>query len=187
MVVHVAPAAAVFVAHAPVVEYVCIVGRVRGASAHRMRSASASGRVHFARPAVFVAPAPVVSTLREGCSGLPCPWRQLQPHPQHQRQWQSTDPVRRPLPARDVAAKSEGHTVRAADVKTAFFHAQMKDGDVVHARPPLEWQLETLGSQQGFRDLESTEESVCSEKGSKMLAGPSGGYSQKVRFGLKHA
>ena len=97
---HVALAAAVFVAHAPVVENVCIVGRVCGASAHRMRSASAGGRVHLARPAVFVAPAPVASTLREGCSGLPCPWRQLQPHPQHQRQWQSTAPVRRPLPSR---------------------------------------------------------------------------------------
>ena len=35
--------------------------------------------------------------------------------------------------------RSEGRTVRTADVKTAFFHAHMKDGDVVHARPPLEW------------------------------------------------
>ena len=36
----------------------CMVGRVCGASAHRMRSASAGSRVHLARPAVFVAPAP---------------------------------------------------------------------------------------------------------------------------------
>ena len=35
--------------------------------------------------------------------------------------------------------RSEGHTVFTADVKTAFLNAHMKDGDVVYARPPLEW------------------------------------------------
>ena len=34
--------------------------------------------------------------------------------------------------------RSEGHTVCTADVKTAFLNAHMKDGDVVHARPPPE-------------------------------------------------
>ena len=39
---------------------------------------------------------------------------------------------------------NEGHTVFTADVKTAFLNGHMKD-DVVYAKPPPEWQTETLG------------------------------------------
>ena len=45
--------------------------------------------------------------------------------------------------------RSEGRTVFTADVKTAFLNAHMKDGDVVYARPPPEWQLETLDPSKG--------------------------------------
>ena len=45
--------------------------------------------------------------------------------------------------------RSEGHTVCTADVKTAFFNAHVKGGDVVYARPPLEWQPETLDPSKG--------------------------------------
>ena len=38
---------------------------------------------------------------------------------------------------------SEEHTVFTADVQTAFLNAHMMDGNVVFARPPPEWQLET--------------------------------------------
>ena len=36
-----------------------------------------------------------------------------------------------------------------ADVKTAFLNAHMKDGDVVFARPPTEWQPETPDTSKG--------------------------------------
>ena len=36
-----------------------------------------------------------------------------------------------------------------ADVKTAFINAHMKDGDVEYARPPPEWQPETLDPNKG--------------------------------------
>ena len=45
--------------------------------------------------------------------------------------------------------RSEEYTVFTADVKTAFLNAHMKDGDVVYARPPLEWQPETLDPSKG--------------------------------------
>ena len=45
--------------------------------------------------------------------------------------------------------KSEEYTVFTADVKTAFFNAHLKDGEVVFARPPFEWQLETLDPSKG--------------------------------------
>ena len=45
--------------------------------------------------------------------------------------------------------RSEGRTVFTADVKTAFFNAHMKDGDVVYARPPPERQPETLDPSKG--------------------------------------
>ena len=44
---------------------------------------------------------------------------------------------------------SEVYAVFTADVKTAFLNAHMKDGDVVFARPPFEWQLETLDPSKG--------------------------------------
>ena len=36
-----------------------------------------------------------------------------------------------------------------ADVKTDFLNAHMNDGDVVHAKPPPEWQPETLDPSKG--------------------------------------
>ena len=45
--------------------------------------------------------------------------------------------------------RSEGYTVFTADVNAAFLNAHMKDSDVVHARPPPEWQPETLDSSKG--------------------------------------
>ena len=45
--------------------------------------------------------------------------------------------------------RNEGYTVFTADVKIAFFSAHMKDGDVVYAKPPPEWQLETLDPSKG--------------------------------------
>ena len=38
--------------------------------------------------------------------------------------------------------RNEGYTVFTADVKNAFLNAHMKDGDVVCAKPPHEWQPE---------------------------------------------
>ena len=40
--------------------------------------------------------------------------------------------------------RSEGYTMFTADVKTTFLDTHMKDGDVVYATPPPEWQPETL-------------------------------------------
>ena len=39
--------------------------------------------------------------------------------------------------------RNERYTVFTADVETAFFNGHMKDGDVVYAKTPPEWQLET--------------------------------------------
>ena len=38
---------------------------------------------------------------------------------------------------------------RKADVETAILNVHMKDGDVVHAKPPPEWQPETLDPSKG--------------------------------------
>ena len=46
-----------------------------------------------------------------------------------------TAPVRMLLSCA-IDRKSEHHTVFATDVKTAFFEASMKVGDVVYAKPP---------------------------------------------------
>ena len=45
--------------------------------------------------------------------------------------------------------RTEGYTVFTADVKTAFLNAHMKHGDFVYARPPPEWQPETLDPNKG--------------------------------------
>ena len=45
--------------------------------------------------------------------------------------------------------RSEGYTVFKADVITTFLNAHMKDGDVVYAKPPPEWQPETLDLSKG--------------------------------------
>ena len=46
--------------------------------------------------------------------------------------------------------RNDGYTVFTADVKTAFLITHMKDGDEVYAKPPLEWQPETLDPNKGF-------------------------------------
>ena len=45
--------------------------------------------------------------------------------------------------------RNEGYTVFTADVKPAFLNAHMKDADVVYAKPPPEWQPETLDPSKG--------------------------------------
>ena len=45
--------------------------------------------------------------------------------------------------------RNEVYTVFTANVNTAFLNAHMKDGDVVYARPPPEWQPETLDPNKG--------------------------------------
>ena len=44
---------------------------------------------------------------------------------------------------------NEGNTIFTADVKTAFLNAHMEDCDVVYAKPPPEWQPETLDPNKG--------------------------------------
>ena len=50
----------------------------------------------------------------------------------------------RMLLSQETDLRNEGYTVFTADVKTAFLNAHMKDCDVVFAKPPPEWQPETL-------------------------------------------
>ena len=45
--------------------------------------------------------------------------------------------------------RNVGYTVFTADVKTAFLNAHMKDGDVVYAKPPSEWQAGKLDPSKG--------------------------------------
>ena len=52
--------------------------------------------------------------------------------------------------------RNEGYTVFTADVKTAFLNAHMLDGDVVNAKPPPEWQPETLDANYRNSDLETS-------------------------------
>ena len=54
-----------------------------------------------------------------------------------------TASVRMPL-SRATDLRNEGYTVFTAEVKTASLNAHMKDGDVVYAKPPTEWQPETV-------------------------------------------
>ena len=83
--------------------------------------------------------------------------------------------------------RSEGYTVITADVKTAFLDAHMKDGDVVYARPPPEWQLENTGHPQRYSDLKTKEKFVCFEERTETTAGPSGRDPQEVWLRGKHA
>ena len=48
-----------------------------------------------------------------------------------------------------IDLRNEGNTIFTADVKTAFLNAHMEDCDVVYARPPPEWQPETLDPNKG--------------------------------------
>ena len=55
----------------------------------------------------------------------------------------------RMLLSQAIDLRNEGNTVFTADVKTAFLNAHMKDCDVGYARPPPEWQPETLDHHKG--------------------------------------
>ena len=60
----------------------------------------------------------------------------------------------------------------------------MKDGSAVYP----EWQLGALGpSWSTYSGLETTEKSLCSEKRTETLAGPSGADPQEVRLRPEHA
>ena len=59
-----------------------------------------------------------------------------------------TASVRMPL-SQATDLRKEGYTVFTTDVKTAFLNAHMKDGDVVYAKRPPEWQPETLDPSKG--------------------------------------
>ena len=63
----------------------------------------------------------------------------------------------------------------------------MKDGDVVYANPPPEWQPEALDPSKGLIGLETTEQPLWSVKGTKTLAGPAGADPQEVRLRPEHA
>ena len=82
--------------------------------------------------------------------------------------------------------RNEGYTVFTADLKTAFFNAHMKDGDVVYAKPPPEWQRETMDPSKGTGDLETAEKSLWSEERTETLAG-SGADPQEVWLRPEHA
>ena len=83
--------------------------------------------------------------------------------------------------------RNEDYTVFTADVKTAFLNAHMKDGDVVYARPPPEWQPETLDPNKRNSDLEKAEKSVWFAKRTETLAGSFGADPQEVRLRPEHA
>ena len=55
-----------------------------------------------------------------------------------------TASVRMLLSHQATDLRNESYTVFTADVETAFLNAHMQDGDVVYAKPPPEWQPETL-------------------------------------------
>ena len=59
------------------------------------------------------------------------------------------------------------------DVKTAFLNAHTKDGDVVYAKPPPEWQPETPDPDRRNSDLETAEKSSWPEKRTETLGEPS--------------
>ena len=83
--------------------------------------------------------------------------------------------------------RNEGYTVFTADVKTAFVNAHMKDGDVVYANPPPEWQPETLEPSKGTVILATTVKSLWPEKRTETLARPSRADPQEVRLRPEHA
>ena len=83
--------------------------------------------------------------------------------------------------------RNQGYTVFTADVKTAFFNAHMKDGDVVYAKPPPEWQPGTLDPSKDTVSWKLQQKSLWSEKRTETLAGPSGADPQQVRLRPKHA
>ena len=60
----------------------------------------------------------------------------------------TTASVRLPL-SQATDFRNEVYTVFTADLKTAFLNAHMKDGDVVYAKPPPEWQPETMDPSKG--------------------------------------
>ena len=83
--------------------------------------------------------------------------------------------------------RNEGYTVFTADVKTAFLNAHMKDGDVVYAKPPTEWQPETLDPSKGTVIWKLQKSLYGFEKRTETLAGPSRADPQEVRLRPEHA
>ena len=63
----------------------------------------------------------------------------------------------------------------------------MKDGDVVYARPPREWQPETLDPNKGTVIWKLQKKSAWSAERTETLARPSGADPQKVRLCPEHA
>ena len=55
----------------------------------------------------------------------------------------------RMLLSHETDLKNDGCTVFTADAKTAFLNAHIKEGNVVYAKPPPEWQPETLDPSTG--------------------------------------
>ena len=88
----------------------------------------------------------------------------------------------RMLLSQAIDLRNEGNTVFTADVKTAFLNAHMKDCDVVYARPPPEWQPETLDPNKGTV-IWKLQESLCGLRSApRRWQGPSGTDPQEVRL-----
>ena len=85
----------------------------------------------------------------------------------------------RMLLSQTIDLRSEGNTVFTADVKTAFLNAHMEDCDVVCARPPSEWQPETLDPNKGTV-IWKLQESLRSAP--RRWQGPSGTDPQEMRL-----
>ena len=83
--------------------------------------------------------------------------------------------------------RNEDYTVFTAGVTTAFVNAHMKDGDVVYANPPPEWQPETLEPSKGTVILATTVKSLWPEMRTETLARPSRADPQEVRLRPEHA
>ena len=82
---------------------------------------------------------------------------------------------------------SETKGTQCSDVKTAFLNAHMKDGDVVSAKPPHEWQPETLDPSKGSMIWTLHKKSLWPEERTETLAGPSGADPHEVRLRPEHA
>ena len=82
---------------------------------------------------------------------------------------------------------SEPKGTQYSDVKTAFLNAHMRDGDVVYAKPPHEWQPETLDPSKGSMIWTLHKKSFWPEERTETLAGPSGADPHEVRLRPEHA
>ena len=83
--------------------------------------------------------------------------------------------------------RNEDYTLFRADVKTALLDAHMKDGDVVYAKLPPEWQPETLDSSKGTVIWKLQKSLHGLRSAPRRWQGPSGADPQKVRLRPEHA